>query len=81
MLFCGCSILSANPESYRSGNGKAVAPIPRHLQGPHITLFGPADGVKMCSYAMNAVDKKTLGEPAIVEEIISRGVAQVFPLL
>ena len=52
-----------------------MAPLPDHLKGPHITLFGPADGIKMCSYAMNAVDKKTVGEPPIVEEIIARGVA------
>ncbi len=66
-----------NPESFRSGAGRAaVAPLPEHLKGPHITLFGPADGVKMCSYAMNAVDKKLAGEPAIVDKIIARGISQ-----
>lgn len=57
---------------YRSGEGRArVAPLPKHLQGPHVTLFGPADGVKMCGYAMNAGQRRLPREPAEVAELLA----------
>jgi hypothetical protein len=68
---------SNDAESFRSGAGRApVAPLPAHLRGPHITLFGPADGVKMCANAMNAIDKRIAGEPAIVEQLVRQGIAE-----
>lgn len=50
--------------------GDQVAPIPEHLKGFHVTLFGPPDNTKLSINAMNAYHRKLKGEPAIVEEIL-----------
>lgn len=50
--------------------GAQVAPIPEHLQGFHVTLFGPPDDTKLSINAMNAYHRKLKDEPAIVEEIL-----------
>jgi len=47
-----------------------VAPIPEHLKGFHVTLFGPPDDAKLSINAMNAYHRKLKEEPAIVEEIL-----------
>jgi malate synthase len=48
-----------------------VAPLPEHLQGAHVTLFGPPDNAKMCVNAMNAYHRKLAQEPPIVAELLS----------
>jgi hypothetical protein len=58
-------------EHYCSRGGKQVAPIPDHLKGPHVTLFGPPDSAKMAINAMNAYHRKLPGEPAIVERLLA----------
>ncbi len=55
---------------YCRPGGKPVAPIPAHLQGSHVTLFGPPDNAKLAINAMNAYHRKLPGEPAIVEELL-----------
>jgi malate synthase/allantoicase/2-oxo-4-hydroxy-4-carboxy--5-ureidoimidazoline (OHCU) decarboxylase len=51
-------------------SGAQVAPIPEHLEGFHVTLFGPPDDTKLSINAMNAFYRKLKDEPAIVEEIL-----------
>lgn len=51
-------------------DGAKVAPIPEHLEGFHVTLFGPPDDPKLSINAMNAYHRKLKEEPAIVEEIL-----------
>lgn len=50
---------------------QSVAPIPEHLKGIHVTLFGPPDSEKMAINAMNAYHRKLANEPKIIEEILS----------
>jgi malate synthase/CubicO group peptidase (beta-lactamase class C family) len=61
----------------RAGGAK-VAPLPEHLQGPHVTLFGPPDSAKLAVNAMNAYHRKLPGEPAIVEELLGTASASPF---
>ncbi|WP_413287732.1 serine hydrolase [Bdellovibrio sp. HCB337] len=56
----------------RKGGGKDIAPIPKFLQGPHVTLFGPPDDAKLSVNAMNAYHRKLKGEPAIVAELLAK---------
>ena len=58
-------------DHYCRPGGKPVAPIPPHLQGSHVTLFGPPDNAKLAVNAMNAYHRKLPGEPAIVEELLA----------
>ena len=58
-------------ENYCAKGGKMVAPIPKFLQGPHVTLFGPPDSIKLSINAMNAYHRKLKGEPKIVEELLA----------
>lgn len=48
----------------------AVAPIPDHLKGFHVTLFGPPDDPKLSINAMNSFHRKLRDEPEIVPEIL-----------
>ena len=58
-------------KNFRTGQGRQqVAPLPEHLKGPHITLFGPADGEDMCATFMNSMDHKTVDEPSIVSQTV-----------
>lgn len=69
--------LVGQERGFRSGEGrKRVAPLPNHLKGPHVTLFGPADGVKMCQNAMGAVDRKLQGEGETVASVVEEGIKQ-----
>lgn len=61
--------LTAN---YARRGGKAVAPLPDFLQGPHVTLFGPPDSAKLAINAMNAYHRKLPTEPAIVAELLGK---------
>lgn len=66
----GRIVLGPKTPSYCRSGGKAIAPIPDFLQGPHVTLFGPPDSAKMAINAMNAYHRKLKDEPAIVEELL-----------
>jgi allantoicase/malate synthase/CubicO group peptidase (beta-lactamase class C family) len=54
----------------KSSGGKAIAPIPKYLQGHHVTLFGPPDDPKLSINAMNAFHRKLKDEPAVVAELL-----------
>jgi allantoicase/malate synthase/CubicO group peptidase (beta-lactamase class C family) len=54
----------------RDGAGKPVAPLPAHLTGNHVTLFGPPDDPKLSVNAMNSYHRTIKNEPAIVEELL-----------
>lgn len=58
---------------YRQADPKrsAIADVPAHLQGTHVTLFGPPDTVKMTINAMNSFHRKLSNEPQIIEEILA----------
>lgn len=55
----------------RGYSGAKVAPIPEHLQGSHVTLFGPPDDAKLSINALNSFHRKVTGEPAIVNELLA----------
>jgi allantoicase/malate synthase/CubicO group peptidase (beta-lactamase class C family) len=59
-------------EKFNQPGGKPVAPLPTHLQGPHVTLFGPPDTAKMAINAMNAYHRRTAAEPALVSELLGK---------
>ncbi len=50
---------------------RKIAPLPKYLQGPHVTLFGPPDNAKLSINAMNAYHRRLKEEPKIVEELLS----------
>lgn len=55
---------------YAAAGGAPVAPIPAHLRGPHVTLFGPPDSAKLAINAMNAYHRTLPGEPPLVAELL-----------
>ena len=58
-------------QSYATqSDGASVAPIPKHLDDFHVTLFGPPDDEKLSINAMNAYHRRLKEEPAIVAEIL-----------
>jgi hypothetical protein len=56
--------------------GPGIAPLPPHLQGPHVTLFGPPDSARMAINAMNAFHRKVPGEPPVVGQLLARSGAR-----
>jgi malate synthase len=58
-------------KDFTKPQGRPVAPLPPHLQGTHVTLFGPPESVKLSINAMNATHRKLPGEPAIVAELLN----------
>ena len=57
-------------EDYFAARGDAVAELPEHLRGSHVTLFGPPDTAKMAINAMNTFHRKLPKEPAIVDALL-----------
>lgn len=55
----------------------AVAPLPEHLRGVHVTLFGPPDNPKLAINAMNCRSRKLPNEPAVVGELV--GASRIVP--
>jgi allantoicase/malate synthase len=68
----GRIVIGPQGEHYYRPGGEPVAPIPAHLQGSHVTLFGPPDNAKLAVNAMNAYHRKLPGEPAIVGELLAQ---------
>ena len=68
----GRIVIGPKGEHYFRPGGAPVAPIPEHLQGSHVTLFGPPDNAKLAVNAMNAYHRRLPGEPAIVGELLSQ---------
>jgi malate synthase len=67
----GRIVIGPKNEFYcKTGGGGAIAPIPKFLQGHHVTLFGPPDDAKLSVNAMNAYHRKLKNEPAIVAELL-----------
>jgi allantoicase/malate synthase/CubicO group peptidase (beta-lactamase class C family) len=54
----------------RQVTDRPIAPLPRHLQGEHITLFGPPDSPKMAINAMNCAHRALPDEPSIITELV-----------
>lgn len=48
----------------------SAVPIPEHLRGDQITLFGPPDNARLAINAMNAIHRVRPDEPAIVKELV-----------
>jgi allantoicase/malate synthase/2-oxo-4-hydroxy-4-carboxy--5-ureidoimidazoline (OHCU) decarboxylase len=68
----GRIVMGPHNEYYcKSGKGSPIAPIPKFLQGHHVTLFGPPDDPKLSINAMNAFHRKLKDEPAVVTELLS----------
>jgi len=62
-----------NPFYCKKGyDGGPVAPIPSHLAGAHVTLFGPPDSAKICVDAMHCRDQAMPNEPAVVTECVAK---------
>jgi malate synthase len=68
----GRIVIGPKGDHYFLPGGAPVAPIPGHLQGSHVTLFGPPDNAKLAVNAMNAYHRKLPGEPAIVGELLAQ---------
>lgn len=67
----GRIVIGPKNSNYSQSGGKKIAPIPEHLKGSHITLFGPPDNAKMAINAMNAYHRKLKNEPPIIEELLA----------
>ncbi len=67
----GRIVIGPRGEHYCRPGGNPVAPIPPHLEGSHVTLFGPPDSARMAVNAMNAYHRRLPGEPAIVGELLA----------
>jgi malate synthase len=67
----GRIVMGPKRVDYYAPHGNPIAPIPKYLQGNHVTLFGPPDNAKLSINAMNAYYRKLKDEPAIVEELLS----------
>ena len=67
----GRIVMGPKRADYYAPHGNPIAPIPKYLQGNHVTLFGPPDNAKLSINAMNAYHRKLKDEPAIVEELLS----------
>jgi hypothetical protein len=61
----------SDSSSFTQPHGDAVAPLPPHLLGPHVTLFGPPDDEKLCINALNALHRQLPNEPAIIAELVN----------
>jgi malate synthase len=59
-------VFGPNGDAFNVAHGgqRRVAALPAHLQGPHVTLFGPADSARMAANAMNAFHRRLPDEPA-----------------
>lgn len=67
----GRMVIGPKNEFYcKRGNAKKIAQIPKHLEGNHVTLFGPPDDTKLSINAMNAYHRKLKNEPAVIEELL-----------
>ena len=67
----GRIVIGPQNADYCAKGGRQVAPIPKFLQGPHVTLFGPPDSIKLSINAMNAYHRKLKGEPKIVDQLLA----------
>ncbi len=71
----GRMVIGPKNEFYaKRGYGKPVAPIPPHLEGFHVTLFGPPDDAKLSINAMNAFHRQLPSEPSIISELLAHTV-------
>ena len=68
----GRIVIGPKRKGYHQEGSEPIAEIPEFLRGPHVTLFGPPGSAKMAINAMNAYHRKIVGEPAIVEELLSQ---------
>ena len=57
-------------KDYYHATETKVAKIPEHLEGNHITLFGPPESAKLSINAMNAFHRALKDEPAIVGKLL-----------
>lgn len=59
---------------HRDSPELAAVPIPDHLRGDQITLFGPPDNARLAINAMNAIHRARPDEPAIVKDLVAEAV-------
>ena len=70
----GRVVIGPNSEYYFTckKDAQRVAPLPEHLRGTHVTLFGPPDSTRMAINAMNSLHRALPGEPEIVKDLIEQ---------
>lgn len=68
----GRVVMGPKRADYLSPGGNPIAPIPKFLQGNHVTLFGPPDTAKLSINAMNAYHRRLKDEPKIVSELLDK---------
>lgn len=64
----GRLVIGPHPER----SSLAGVPIPAHLRGDQITLFGPPDNARLAINAMNAIHRVRPDEPAIVKDLVAQ---------
>lgn len=74
----GRIVFGPKSKDYYQPRGGHVKPIPEHLQGAHVTLFGPPKSAKLAINAMNCFHRKIDDEPKILTELVDR--TQIVPL-
>ncbi|MBM4291670.1 MAG: hypothetical protein FJ138_09660 [Deltaproteobacteria bacterium] len=67
----GRVVMGPLQEGYCRAGGAPVAPLPAHLRGSHVTLFGPPDSAKLSINAMNAYHRQLADEPEVVRELLA----------
>ena len=73
----GRMVIGPLTDLYAQKGGKAVAPIPDFLQGPHVTLFGPPTSAKTAINAMNAYHCQMPDEPKVVNDLLKNSTQTV----
>jgi malate synthase len=68
----GRIVVGPKRSDYVKLGGKPIAELPDFLQGPHVTLFGPPDSVKLSINAMNAFHRRLPNEPQIISELLEK---------
>ncbi len=67
-----CVIGPLGPHFCLTAKDKPITPLPTHLQGHHVTLFGPPDSAKLAINAMNSFYRQLNDEPSIINEILQQ---------
>jgi malate synthase len=74
----GRIVFGPQSKNYHSAQGAPIAPLPEHLQGPHVTLFGPPDSAKMAINAMNSYHRCLNQEPPLIAKLLESQTSRPF---
>jgi malate synthase len=66
----GNVVFGPKQAGYCRSGGAPMAPLPQHLQGNHVTVFGPPETPQETVDAVNSFHCKLPNEPAIVTELL-----------